>query len=174
MRKLKKAICLCLGAGMLLGSPVTSMAATQSGTYPTRKGTILVTPDAYKNLIPTGHAAMVWNSSNVIESLSGGVGVHPNNWKTKKKKIYGLTVKNTTTAQDKRAASWCKSQVGKKYNWNYFDVSTRKKFYCSQLVWASFKDLYNIDLNTSLFGKAIHPMELVNSNKTSIIYTYSK
>ena len=150
-------------------------AAESSGKYPTRKGTILVTSDAYKNLIPTGHAAIVWNSSRVIESVSRGVVWGNNNWRQTKKNIYGLSVKATTVSQDAKAADWCRKQIGKKYNYNYFSNSTRAKFYCSQLVWAAFKDLYRIDLDTSLFTKyAVHPMELVYSNKTALIYRYSK
>ena len=41
--------------------PRQVLAAKITGKYPVRKGTILVTSDAYKGLIPTGHAAMVWN-----------------------------------------------------------------------------------------------------------------
>ncbi|MBQ7184596.1 MAG: hypothetical protein IJR97_11490 [Clostridia bacterium] len=150
-------------------------AARSSGTYPTRKGTILVTSDVYKNLIPTGHAAIVWNSAKVIEAVARGVVWGNNNWRQTKKNIYGLTVKGTTAAQDAKAADWCRKQIGKKYNYNYFNKSTRAKFYCSQLVWAAFKDLYRIDLDTSLFTKfAIHPMELVYTNRTSLIYRYSK
>lgn len=37
-------------------------------------------------------------------------------------------------------------------------------------VWAAFKDNYGIDLDTSDFGDAVHPMELVNSSKTYTIY----
>lgn len=85
-----------------------------------------------------------------------------------------MTVLATNTGQDRNAALWCKKKVGKPYNWNYFDVRTRQKFYCSQLIWAAYKDKYNIDLNTDLFGKAVHPMELVNSNKTVTLYTYTK
>ena len=91
-----------------------------------------------------------------------------------KKKIYGVSVSSTTAAQDSSVASWCRSQVGKSYNYNYLNVTTRSKFYCSQLVWAGYKDLYKIDLNTSTFGKAIHPMELVNSSQTYTFYTYKK
>lgn len=174
MNKIKKSLCLTLGAMMIFSSTLTSNAATQTGTYPTRRGVILVTPDAYKNLIPTGHAAIVWDSQNVIESLSGGVGIHKNNWRTTKKKIYGVTVASTSAAQDSIAASWCRNQIGKGYNWNYLNVNTRQKFYCSQLVWAAYKDLYRIDLNTSLFGQAVHPMELVNSSRTTTVYTYKK
>ena len=31
-----------------------------TGVYPTRKGVILVTKDKYKDLIPTGHAAIIY------------------------------------------------------------------------------------------------------------------
>lgn len=156
-------------------SAVVVSAATSSGTYPTRKGTILVTSDAYKNLIPTGHAAIVWNKSKVVESVSKGVVYGKNNWKSTKKKVYGVTVKSTSAAQDAKAAEYCAKQIGKKYNYNYLNMSTRKNFYCSQLVWAAFYDLYRINLNTSAYtNKAIHPMELVNTSKTSLIYKYSR
>ena len=171
MKQIKKMVLVGVAVIIMFGSTMTSMAATETGTYPTRKGTILVTPDAYKGLIPTGHAAMVLSSTEVVESLSGGVGIHKNNWKTKKDKIYGITVVQTTYAQDISAANWCKRQVGKSYNWNYFNTSTREKFYCSQLVWAAFKDNYGVNLNTSAFGNAIHPMELVRSSNTNTIYT---
>lgn len=83
---------------------------------------------------------------------------------------YGISVKGTTVDEDNEASNWCYRQLGKPYNYNYFNVSTRKKFYCSQLVWAAFKDNYGIDLDTSDFGDAVHPMELVNSSKTYTIY----
>lgn len=67
-----------------------------------------------------------------------------------------------------------KNQAKEKKDYNYFDVKTRKRFYCSQLVWAAFKDRYKIDMNTSLFGKAVHPMELVNSPETYACYMYRK
>ncbi len=51
-----------------------------------------------------------------------------------------------------------------------FQCIYKEKFYCSQLVWAAFKDNYGIDLDTSDFGDAVHPMELVNSSKTYTIY----
>lgn len=70
----------------LISSTLTSHAATEVGPYPTRRRVILVTPDPYKNLISTGHAAIVWNEKQVIESLSDGVGIHDNNWKKERKK----------------------------------------------------------------------------------------
>lgn len=141
-----------------------------TGTYPTRYGVILVTADKYKGLIPTGHAGIIWTSSTIVESLSNGVTTGPNDWNTSKTSCYGISVKGTTVDEDNEASNWCYRQLGKPYNYNYFNVSTRKKFYCSQLVWAAFKDNYGIDLDTSDFGDAVHPMELVNSSKTYTIF----
>lgn len=140
------------------------------GNYPRRKGVILVTKDKLKGLIPTGHAAIVWDKDLVIESKIKGVQWGPNDWDSKKKTCYGVTVKTTTINNDRGAANWCRNQLGKDYNFNYYNVTTRSKFYCSQLVWAAYKDKYGVNLNTSKFGKAIHPMELVQSPKTKVIY----
>lgn len=67
---------------------VMGVAGTkESGCYPTRPGVILVTSDAYKNLIPTGHAAIVYNNKQVIESLSKGVSLGKNNRRQKTNKM---------------------------------------------------------------------------------------
>lgn len=157
-------------------SLVTNLVRAEktSGVYLTRKGVILVTSDAYKNLIPTGHAAIVYNASKVVESLSKGVTTGKNNWYDKKKTCYGVTTYDTTALQDAYVADWCYSQISKKYNYNYFNVNTRKKFYCSQLVWAGYFDKQDIDLDTALFGWAIHPMELVYTSETYTIYKKTK
>lgn len=151
-----------------------SISTNSIGSYPTRNGVILVTGDAYKNLIPTGHAGIVLSASTVVESLDYGVTTGSNNWNIKCNTVYGVTATDTTTTQDNDAANWCYAQQGKKYNWNYFNISTRKSFYCSHLVWSAFKDLYGIDMNTSAYssflGNPIHPLELVNTSKTSLIY----
>lgn len=152
----------------LSGQLNSGLSSTKS--YPTRKGVILVTADAYKGLIPTGHAAIVYSPNRVVESLSRGVTIGNNNWYSSKKTCYGVTVRKSTGIQDKTAADWCYKQIGKPYNWNYLNTGTRDSFYCSQLVWASFLDNFNIDLNTSEFLGAIHPMELVSTDKTIIVY----
>lgn len=143
---------------------------SSKGSYPRRKGVILVTGDAYKGLIPTGHAAIVYDYNFVVESVSKGVVWGSNNWYKTKKTCYAVTVKRTTLSQDAKAADWCKKQIGKPYNKNFFNTSTRKAFYCSQLVWAAFWDNFKIDLNTSEFGVAIHPMELVKTSQTTLLY----
>ena len=147
---------------------------TATGTYPTRKGDILVTDDAYKGVIKTGHSSIIYTSSTVVEANEPGVEIGPNNWNTSKNQAYAVTVKDTTSKQDVSAADYCYSQLGKPYNWNFYRMDYRDKFYCSQLIRSAYLDLYDIDLNTGDFdiltGKAIHPMELVNTSKTKLIY----
>ncbi len=146
-----------------------------SGFYPIRKGTILVTDDWYKGLIPTGHAAIIYTNSTVVESVAEGVVVGKNNWDTSKTTCTAVGVSGTTAEEDRIAADWCYKQKGKPYNYNYFNTGTRNSFYCSHLVWAAFKDKYGIDLNTDAFktpvGNPIHPSELVSSSKTFTVYT---
>ena len=144
--------------------------ASYTGIYPTYKGTILVTSDKFKGLVPTGHAAIIFRYDTVIESLAEGVTYGPNDWNTSKGTAYGADVKGTTSLQDQAAANWCLNQVGKPYNYNYLDTATRSKFYCSQLVWAAFKDNYGIDINTDFVGEAIYPMEILDSPNVNVIY----
>ncbi len=141
-----------------------------TGSYPTRKGVILVTDDKYKGVVPTGHAAIVYDAKTVIESLPNGVVKGQNKWYEDYTTCTGITVIDTTTAQDSTAANWCYKQLGKPYNWNYWDIDNRNAFYCSQLVYAAFKDNFNINLNTGEFLNAVHPSELVNSSETRVNY----
>ena len=140
------------------------------GSYPSRKGIILVTSDSFKGLIPTGHAAIIYPTNQVVEALGGGVVRGNNDWYQSKNQAYGVSVNSTTMAQDSTAANWADAQRGKPYNISYPDTGTRSKFYCSQLVWAAFKDNFGIDLNTGAWGAAIHPMELVDTPLTYLVY----
>lgn len=144
-----------------------------SGTYPVRKGVILSTPTnaSLGGATFVGHSAIIYSSGTVVESLGDGVTTGSNNWNSVKTKCYGVTVKGTTASQDAEAADWCYKKIGCPYNFNFLNVSTRTKFYCSHLIWASFWDLYGIDLNADSLGKIITPMELVNTNNTSVIYS---
>lgn len=166
-------------AGSVSALAKQDVSTKSTGTYPTRKGVILVTGDKYKGIIPLGHAAIIYSASYVVESVSEGVVLGKNNWNTTRDTCYGVTVSGTTANQDAQAADYCYSKINKPYNYNYYDMGTRSKFYCSHLVWSSFKDLFGIDLNTSDFdirigslviATAIHPMELVDTSKTYTIY----
>ena len=139
--------------------------------FPTRKGLILVTDDAYKDLIPTGHAGIIYGNYMVVESLILGVEQQSDYyWWGFKKNIYAVSVDRTTVKGDERAADWCYNQLRKPYNFNYQNIYRRDAFYCSQLIHAAFWDLYRIDLNTSLFGQAVHPLELMNNGQVSLVY----
>ncbi|MDR2673086.1 MAG: hypothetical protein LBC35_07415 [Coriobacteriales bacterium] len=144
------------------------------GVYPVNKGTILVTDDPYLGSLPVGHAAIIYTGEKAVTSLPQGVDFEDNDWYNRHDTIFGLDVKATTTVQEEAVADWCFGQIGKPYNFNLLDVNTRSSFYCSQLVYAGFLDCYGVDLNTpeyTLLGaNAIHPMEFVDGDKTSLVY----
>lgn len=149
-------------------------ASRRMDVYPYRKGVVLVTTDAYKDLIPTGHAAIIYDTEIVVESLAVGVTKGRNNWYDSKTTCYGVAMLHTNMDQDRAAANYCYKKIGKPYNYNYYNMKTRKKFYCSQLIYAAYLDKFKIDLNTGWFDvgplHAIHPGELVLSPETYKIY----
>lgn len=145
------------------------------GAYPTTKGSILVTPDKLKNILPLGHAAIVENKNYVYEATAKGVVRGLNNWNKTKKITFGLKVNNTTSQQLNEVMDYIKKQENKKYNFNFFNTKIRDKFYCSQLIFSAFYDVLDINLDTNLFGNAakkgaIHPLELVLSKNTKVVY----
>lgn len=138
--------------------------------YPNRTGSILITDDKFSGLIPTGHAAIVWDREAVIESLGEGVVWNHNNWYKTHGNVWGLAVKGTTWSEDSDAAIWCSEQVGKPYNYNFLDTSRRDAFYCSHLVWAGYYDTTGVDISTSAWGPAIYPIEILDSPNVRKIY----
>ncbi|KHD34617.1 hydrolase [Clostridium acetobutylicum] len=141
------------------------------GDYPTRSGVILVTRDSNTMGIHYGHAGIIWDASTTVESEPSGVERYPNTWKSRYNTIKGITVNSTTAEQDKEAADWCNNQVGKPYNWNFFNINTRDKFYCSQLVWAAYKDLYGMDIDPKkTIPSVIIPVDLPKQNTVDTIY----
>ncbi|WP_152361054.1 YiiX/YebB-like N1pC/P60 family cysteine hydrolase [Microlunatus speluncae] len=150
-------------------TPITTRSPY--GSYPRRKGVILVTRDKYRDLIPTGHAAIIHSRNYVVEALGHGVVRGDNNWYQSKTQAYGAGVRATSAAQDAKAADWAYLQRGKPYNYNYVDMRTRSSFYCSQLVWAAFWDNFRINLDTTKIPGAVHPLELLDDpSKAYLIY----
>ncbi|WP_419727142.1 YiiX/YebB-like N1pC/P60 family cysteine hydrolase [Terrisporobacter petrolearius] len=157
----------------------TKRSLRSSRKYPTRKGVILVTSDGKYGQI-FGHAGIIYKPDKTIESFpasglavaSGkerdGVYYYNNNWNYKYKKAYGLNVKNTSKSTDASAADYAKAYIGRPYNWNFLDTETAKKFYCSQLVYKAYK--YKAHINLNYGGGPVHPMDLVKTKHTSIIY----
>jgi hypothetical protein len=146
------------------------------GVYPTTKGKILATADWYKNFIPTGHSALVINQDSAYTALSEGVTIEPNNWyePSRYQTAFGVDVNKTNEAQEAKATDWCKQHLGKPYNYLYILPERTDAFYCSSLVWQAYKATTGVNLDTSAFNilgfKAVHPMELVDSSQTSLVY----
>jgi hypothetical protein len=109
-------------------------------------------------------------------TLIDGVQTEPNNWNfsTRHSTCFGLDVTATNASQEAVATDWCARQKGKKFTINFFDMDSRDKFYCSKLVWAAYKDNFGVDLNTDEYkttlGNPVHPMELVHSSRTALVY----
>lgn len=143
-----------------------------SGSYPTRKGTILVT-DGLRTDSLVGHAGIVLKSKKSVESFpSGGVQYKYDNWTTRYKKVWGITTYGTTAAEDADAAKWAEEKIGAPYNYNLFNIENTSKFYCSQLVYKAFKTKTGVNLNW--LGGIVTPADLVNDGDSYVIYTYSK
>lgn len=156
---------------------VNSYRNSVLGKYPTRKGVILVTSTG-KIANVVGHAAIVYSKGYIIESVEKGVVISKNNWKTKKNNMAAVTVRSTTMEQDKKVSDWCLKQKGKKYNYNYYSINSKGSYYCSQLIWAGYKNLCKINLNTKVYdvgkNKAIGPYEFVRKTSSLVYPIYMK
>ena len=59
--------------------------ANRKKVYPSRKGVILVTADKFKDKLPLGHAAIIYNQYTVIEAEFPYVTTGNNDWNYTKK-----------------------------------------------------------------------------------------
>lgn len=124
-----------------------------------------------------GHAAIVSSESSVtIESYAkdwspihqDGVQRYGNDW-ANKSGAYLLRPYGATSIQFSQAASYAASQVGKPYNWNFFDKNTTARFYCSQLVWHAWLSA-GIDVEAGSFPNAVvAPADLIDSSNTYVV-----
>lgn len=115
----------------------TRANGTEYGTYPRFAGAILVTTEKAFGLINTGHAAIVYNSNYAIEAMGSSVNkvrVISNNWNNKPARVYAAYVKYLSENQMTQAANKAASWLGRPYNYDFTNYTTRTKFYCSQLV----------------------------------------
>lgn len=146
-------------------------ARASHGSYPIEEGTILVTKDKVGGVVPLGHAAIVTSRDWVVEAHPlQGVHYGKNNWNVTRNTCYGLKVHTLSKQQRFEVASWCGRKNTLPYNFKFYNVETRSAFYCSHLVWAGFKDKYNVDLNGGQYGKAIYPPEMIDSGYVYRIY----
>ena len=64
------------------------------------------------------------------------------------------------------AASYAYQQIGKPYNYDFFDYTRTDKFYCSQLVWKAWKNR-GWDLND---GSVIFPSDIYEDDDSVMFY----
>ncbi|HEL1557479.1 hypothetical protein HO404_03070 [Streptococcus suis] len=145
------------------------------GSWSTRPGIIVVRDGKVSGIISVGHAGIMGAGNRhtyIIEAnLLDGVQAKRKRWDDANQ-VWQLNVKNTSAEQDSAAAKWAMAQIGKYYNTNFNDIWNRERFYCSQLVWAAYRDTSGsgADLSSSLYGVAIHPYELRDHPNTLVIY----
>ncbi|ARB37305.1 septation ring formation regulator EzrA [Bacillus subtilis] len=145
------------------------------------KGDVLVSYEINSGSwsIGVGHAAIVSrNKAKTVEAWhkdwspikQDGVRRYTNNWGSKKK-VYGLWVRKSNNDKYINAAKYAEKQADdkKKYNLNFFDKKTTKKFYCSQLAWRSWKNQGH-DIDNIKWDTLVTPMELVKSDNTVIFH----
>ena len=65
------------------------------------------------------------------------------------------------------ASDWAYTQIGKPYNWNYFDRKTKDSYYCSQLVWRAYLDKLDIDLCPGAWSW-VSPGDIIKSSELEI------
>lgn len=142
---------------------------SEKETYPTKTGSVLVTRDGFLDKL-VGHACIVYNSATTVESMPNtGVGTYANDWNTRYNTVYGLEVNKASIDQNESAASYAYEHIGNPYNWNFFNPDSTDSFYCSQLVYQSYKQTSGINLNYN--GGIIFPIDIVNSDLTDLVYT---
>lgn len=140
-------------------------------------GDILVTLDGTSSGFEWagGHTGIVSNMSGyVVESYgnqrlgSNGVRHWVNDWKTRYTKVKALWVDGAKANDYTYVAAYNREQIGKAYNYNFFNISTTDRFYCSQLVWRAW---YNRGWDLNYGGSAVWPVDLIKSNHTIAYYS---
>lgn len=130
-------------------------------------GEVLVTSEGSSGSL-IGHAGIVFDGATSIES-DPDRGVHygdSDDWMSKRT-IYILVSKEKDNMEP--ASYYAYEQLGKPYNWNFFDRKTTDSFYCSQLVWRSYLDGLDIDLCPGAWS-FVSPGDILNSDKLEIDY----
>lgn len=133
-----------------------------------KKGNILVTNHGETRFNIAGHAGIVFDSYNTIEAYDPVVIAKGNNFFLRKGygRIWEAEVRQAD-GSNRAVADWALKQKGKPYNWKIWDINTRARFYCSQLVYAGYKDKCGIDLNKN--GGIVYPTDLINHKMIKII-----
>lgn len=156
-----------------------SSGKNKIGTYPVKTGEILASPyNGDTSLKITGHAAIVFTTTVVIESISSGVQFGPNNWDTERKLCYGGRTDNVSDARMADAGHWCNGirDAGAPYTLNLTLSNTdpKKGFYCSQLVYNGYRHGIGVLISDITTGYLM-PMNIFDSpNVYSTYIEYEK
>lgn len=159
-----------------LDKGVNPYSRSAYGGWTWRDGVICVTDVSAGGVLKTWHAGIIAPAPYYYATLESnpesGVHVSYGSWDKKyaSNNSWQYGVSRTTEYQDQKAAEWAAKQIGKPYNWTFTEKTVTHKFYCSQLVWASYYYTTGIDLDTYAWGSAIHPQELRSSSETTLIY----
>lgn len=155
---------------------VIEIEEARKGTWSWRDGLICISDAKYSGVINHGHAGIVaaapYYEATIEANKETGVAVVYGSWEGRSGQVWQVGVNTTSVAEDQKAAQWAAKQIGKPYNNSFYDVWTRKKFYCSQLVWAAYRDTAGpkADVSLNRYGAAIHPFELRDHPNTTIVY----
>ncbi|GEM_PF-4681644 len=115
----------------------------------------------------TTHAAMVDSDpQKVLEVYQNNVENRANDWRTRYKKILILRPK-TNEETIKGAIKYGHTKLGTHFNFDFFNKTTIKQFYCSQFVWRCYFNT-GLDLDRN-GGRAVFPYDLI-SDKATIVY----
>lgn len=135
----------------------------------------------------TGHIAIVeglyyskelkHNYVRIIEAIDVGVKRSIlDDTRMNEKKVTVLRVKNTTDKKKNDAVSFCVGQLNKKYKLDVpaKDTSKNEKdWYCSELVWAGYKNQgINIETTAKINEPGVTPRDIYRSNKLSKVISY--
>ena len=130
--------------------------------------------DSGSAAIGAGHAAIVsTNHKKTIESYAesfspvsmDGVVYLKNEWKKNSNSFLGIV--ESSDKKRKAAAKYAFNQLGKPYNWNFFNKTATSKFYCSQLVWRSWQE-QNVEIDGQPDDTVVTPIELLKSDNVLI------
>lgn len=147
-----------------------------SGNWSWRDGVICVT-DSYAvfDFFNNGHAGIVAVAPHyysTVEANPGtGVTVVYGHWADRfTGRVYQVGVLSTSVQQEYDASRWACNQIGKPYGFP-IALGNRSKFYCSQLVYAAYKDTAGVNLDTAAWPGFIHPFELLDTRNVKITYS---
>lgn len=124
-----------------------------------------------------GHAAIVSQDRwQTIESYAkdwspikkDGVQKYPNKWGLVSGSLLYRPVK-ANNSQFNTAANYAQKQIGKPYNWAFWEKKATDAFYCSQLVWMSWLEA-GVDVEAgSIPNAVVSPADIANSTNTVLI-----